>query len=223
MGKAIPFLVEGSPFPPAEEANADGLLAIGGDLSPDRLIEAYGSGIFPWFMDDSLILWWSPDPRMVLFPDELRISKSMRQVMRSGRFELRCNTVFEEVLATCATVSRKGQPGTWITPNMQRAYLTLYEMGFAKSYETWEGGKLVGGLYGIDMGPVFCGESMFYRQPNASKFALIEAVQDLRSKGCRLIDCQVYNPHLDSLGAREISRVEFLRYLQGEDEVGGQE
>ena len=222
-GNTIPYLTENSPFPPPGQANADGLLAIGGDLSPDRLLRAYRQGIFPWFTDDSLILWWSPDPRMVLFPDQLRITKSMRQVIRSGRFQMRCNTRFEDVLEACATVVRKGQPGTWITENMRKAYLALHEMGIAKSYETWEGDRLVGGLYGIDLGGVFCGESMFYRVSNASKYAFIEAVRDLRSKGCRLVDCQVYNAHLKTLGACEISRQAFLRYLQGEDDIRGEE
>lgn len=211
----IPFLTEALIFPPAEKANNEGLLAAGGDLSAERLILAYQQGIFPWFNNDSLILWWSPDPRMVLFPEELKVSRSMKKVLRSGRFSLTRNSQFEKVLRHCATVPRKGQSGTWITGEMQQAYLKLHEMGLAKSYEVWEDNSLVGGLYGLDLGHIFCGESMFFSVSNASKFAFIHLARDLEKQGYRLIDCQVYNPHLASLGAREIARKDFLGYLKG--------
>ncbi|MBT8179308.1 MAG: leucyl/phenylalanyl-tRNA--protein transferase, partial [Eudoraea sp.] len=158
-------------FPPIEHANAEGLLAVGGDLSVKRLMLAYSNGIFPWFNEDALILWWSPDPRMVLFPDKVKISKSMRRLIHADVFEIRVNTAFEEVIKHCAAVPRAGQRGTWITDEMTKAYLQLHHMGIAKSYEVWQDGKLVGGLYGVDLGHVFCGESMFSLVDNASKFA----------------------------------------------------
>ncbi len=209
------FLGDQLEFPPAEAANEDGLLAVGGDLSPERLLLAYKNGIFPWFNEDALILWWSPDPRMVLFPKKLKISKSMRKVMRNGQFTLTQNTCFAEVMEHCANAERKGQEGTWITPNMKSAYLDLYHKGFAKSFEVWEDGKLVGGLYGVDLGHVFCGESMFSNSANASKFAFIKMVRELETKNYQLIDCQVHTDHLESMGAEEISREKFLEILQG--------
>jgi leucyl/phenylalanyl-tRNA--protein transferase len=209
------FLTESPVFPPAHLANSEGLLAVGGDLSPERLIAAYRQGIFPWFNDDSLILWWSPDPRMVLFPSNLKVSASMQRIIKSGKFRVSQNQAFEEVVRQCAIVRRKGQPGSWITPEMQKAYLKLHKLGFAKSYEVWERDKLVGGLYGIDLGHVFCGESMFHRVSNASKFAFVRLVEDLKVKGYALIDCQVYNPHLESLGAEEVPRDRFLEILKG--------
>lgn len=198
-----------------EDANADGLLAVGGDLSPQRLQLAYENGIFPWFAEDSLILWWSPDPRMVLFPLKIRVSKSMRKVLRSNAFSITCNTCFKEVVDKCATVSRKGFEGTWITESMKLAYFELHQRGIARSYEVWEGSDLVGGLYGIDLGHVFCGESMFTIKSNASKYALIRLTQELQEKKYKLIDCQVYNRHLESLGAEEIPRKEFIEVLKG--------
>lgn len=209
------FLGDRLEFPPVEAANEDGLLAVGGDLSPERLLLAYKSGIFPWFNEDALILWWSPDPRMVLFPEKIKISKSMRKVLRADQFRLTQNTCFEEVLEKCAKVERKGQEGTWITPKMKLAYLDLFEKGFAKSFEVWEGDVLVGGLYGVDLGHVFCGESMFSTKPNASKFAFIKMVQEFKEKEYKLIDCQVYTEHLKSLGAEEISRDYFIKILKG--------
>ncbi|MEO0901615.1 MAG: leucyl/phenylalanyl-tRNA--protein transferase, partial [Bacteroidota bacterium] len=176
------FLGDRLEFPDISAANEDGLLAVGGDLSPERLLLAYRSGIFPWFNEDALILWWSPDPRMVLFPNKLRISKSMRKVLRSNQFTLTVNTCFEKVLEHCAQIQRKGQDGTWITPKMKEAYQELFDKGFVKSYEVWEGKTLVGGLYGIDLGHVFCGESMFSVVPNASKFAFIKLVEALRQR-----------------------------------------
>jgi len=210
----IYFLTELLEFPPADNANADGLLAVGGDLSPERLLLAYKSGIFPWFNDDSLILWWSPDPRMVLFPHKIRISKSMRQILSGTRLTLTRNKCFKEVLEACAEIERMGQEGTWITNSMKEAYLRLHDLGFAKSYEVWENEKLVGGLYGIDLGQVFCGESMFSKANNASKFAFINLARDLEERNYNFIDCQVYTKHLASLGAEEIPRKEFLKLLQ---------
>lgn len=208
------FLDDRLEFPCVEMANADGLLAVGGDLSPERLLLAYKNGIFPWFNDDDLILWWSPDPRMVLFPDKIKISKSMRKVLERGDFRLTKNEAFEEVLNQCAKQERKGQQGTWITKNMKKAYLELYEKGFAKSYEVWKGDALVGGLYGVDLGRVFCGESMFSKVSNASKYAFIKLAEELTKKQYALIDCQVYTDHLKSLGAEEIPRKQFIELLQ---------
>jgi leucyl/phenylalanyl-tRNA--protein transferase len=206
------FLSERLEFPSVESANEEGLLAVGGDLSPERLLLAYQNGIFPWFNEDALILWWSPDPRMALFPDKIKISKSMRKVLKSDQFRLTKNTCFEAVLEACSTIKRIGQQGTWITSEMKKAYLSLYEKGYAKSYEVWEADKLVGGLYGVDMGHVFCGESMFSTASNASKFAFIKLAQEFQKKG-KLIDCQLYTKHLESLGAEEISRKEFVEIL----------
>ena len=210
----IYFLTALLEFPSADNANADGLLAVGGDLSPERLLLAYKSGIFPWFNDDSLILWWSPDPRMILFPQKIKISKSMRQIMSGTRFTLTRNKCFREVLEACAEIERMGQEGTWITNSMKEAYLRLHELGFARSYEVWENKKLVGGLYGIDLGHVFCGESMFSKANNASKYAFINLARDLEDRDYKFIDCQVYTKHLASLGAEEIPRKEFLKLLQ---------
>lgn len=191
-------------------------MAVGGDLSPERLLLAYRSGIFPWFNDDALILWWSPDPRMILFPNEIKISKSMSKIIRIDQFKLTVNTNFKAVLENCSQVDRKGQEGTWITKNMIDAYLQLHETGFAKSYEVWQEDKLVGGLYGIDLGHVFCGESMFSLVSNASKFAFIRLAQDLEKQDYQLIDCQIYTEHLKSLGAKEIDRDDFLKILKRE-------
>lgn len=201
-------------FPPLDTANAEGLLAVGGSLSPERLLLAYRSGIFPWFNDDSLIMWWTPDPRMVLFPEKLKISKSMRKVLKNEEFTLTKNQCFTEVVKNCSKIERKGQEGTWITKNMLEAYTRLHEMGFALSYEVWKNNKLVGGLYGIDLGTVFCGESMFSLESNASKFAFIKLSQELEKKKYKLIDCQVYTDHLKSLGAEEIAREVFISYLK---------
>lgn len=208
------FLSERLEFPSVERANAEGLLAVGGDLSPERLLLAYQNGIFPWFNEDALILWWSPDPRMVLFPQKIKISKSMRKVINSNQFRLTTNTCFEEVVSKCSTIKRVGQEGTWITKDMKNAYLKLHEKGYAKSYEVWENDQLVGGLYGIDMGHVFCGESMFSTKSNASKYAFIKLAQEFQQKEKQLIDCQLHTAHLESLGAEEISRAKFLKILK---------
>jgi leucyl/phenylalanyl-tRNA--protein transferase len=202
-------------FPPVDHANDEGLLAVGGDLSPERLLLAYKNGIFPWFNEDALILWWSPDPRMVLFPKEIKVSKSMRKVLRNSSFALTKNKAFEQVIDHCAQLERKGQEGTWITPKMKAAYLELHQKGFAVSYEVWLDRELVGGLYGIDLGNVFCGESMFSLVSNASKYAFIHLAKELEDKGYKLIDCQMYTEHLASLGAKEIDRTVFMSYLKG--------
>jgi leucyl/phenylalanyl-tRNA--protein transferase len=212
--RPLTFLADAIYFPPIEDANAEGLLAVGGDLSCERLMLAYKSGIFPWFNEGSLILWWSPDPRMVLFPDQIKISKSMRKVLKNNQFTLTKNTCFEQVIDQCSKVKRKHQDGTWITHEMKEAYLKLHQLGHAQSYEVWEEGELVGGLYGIDQGHVFCGESMFSLVNNASKYAFIKLAQELQQKKYRLIDCQLYTTHLESLGAKEIPRSEFIEILK---------
>ncbi|MEM8999381.1 MAG: leucyl/phenylalanyl-tRNA--protein transferase [Bacteroidota bacterium] len=216
QNKPIFFLGDRLEFPPVDKANEEGLLAVGGDLSPERLLLAYKSGIFPWFNDDALILWWSPDPRMVLYPKKLKISKSMQKVMARKDFRLTKNTCFVEVVRQCSVMERKGQQGSWITPQMESAYTQLHKKGFAVSYETWLGNELVGGLYGVDLGHVFCGESMFSKVPNASKFALVLMVQELLDKKYKIIDCQVYTKHLESLGAETIPRKKFLKILTQE-------
>ena len=197
-------------FPEVHEATEDGLLAIGGDLSAERLMYAYRHGIFPWFEVGQPILWWSPDPRMVLYPEELKVSKSMKQVLGNTSFEITINRAFSEVIHECSIVNREGQGGTWITKEMKDAYINLHELGHAKSVEVWKDKGLVGGLYGLDLGDVFCGESMFTKESNASKVGFITFLQNTNYK---LIDCQVYTEHLASLGAREIPREEFLNQL----------
>lgn len=201
-------------FPPVDEASPEGIVAIGGDLSPERLLLAYRSGIFPWFEDDEPILWWSPPERMVLHFDELKISKSMRNILNRNMFRVTFNTAFADVIASCRDIKRDGQQGTWITDAMTEAYCMLHELGFAKSMEVWHGDDLVGGLYGIDMGHIFCGESMFSKMPNASKVAFIALAKKLQQENYRLLDCQVHNDHLESLGAREILREDFLEVLK---------
>lgn len=212
--KPLTFLTNELYFPSVEDANAEGLLAVGGDLSPERLLLAYKRGIFPWFNDGSLLLWWSPDPRMVLFPERIKISKSMRKVLKSNQFSLTKNKYFEEVIDQCRLAKREGQEGTWITNEMKEAYLKLHELGYAKSYEVWQDDKMVGGLYGIDLGHIFCGESMFSLVSNASKFAFIQLADELHRKKYSLIDCQLYTKHLESLGAEEIPRSRFIEILK---------
>ena len=201
-------------FPEVHLANEDGLLAIGGDLSPERLLLAYKSGIFPWYNKGEPIIWYSPNPRMVLFPNKLKISKSMKQLIRRNEFQITFNKNFEEVISNCKSIEREGQQSTWITEEMQEAYLKLHKKGIAKSVEVWKNKELVGGLYGVDLGTIFCGESMFSKVSNASKLAFIYMVQKLENEKYQLIDCQVYNNHLASLGAEEISRTKFLTYLK---------
>lgn len=259
------MLTEKIEFPPVHEANKYGMVAVGGDLSPERLLLAYQSGIFPWYSEGEPIIWYSPDPRMVLFPDQLKVSKSMRQLLKKKTFKITENKAFSQVIANCKTINREaqGETGTWITDEMEDAYNKLHEMGIAKSVEVWMNVKdcllsgvevtqsmgtessqsynvvstplnaqfdvenvLVGGLYGLEINDIFCGESMFSIVSNASKIAFIHLVTQGRSQSevevnqndtiiskYKLIDCQVYNDHLASLGAREISREEFLRYL----------
>ena len=200
-------------FPPVEMADKDGLLAIGGDLSTERLLLAYHKGIFPWYNEGEPICWWSPNPRFVLFPAELKVSSSMRTILKNGKYRFTINRAFTEVIQNCKTVTRKGQEGTWISPAIQKAYTILHEQGFAHSAETWMGGKLAGGLYGIRLGNIFFGESMFSLEKNASKFAFIKYVEHLEKENVQLIDCQVYTGHLESLGARMISRDLFTRVI----------
>ncbi len=200
-------------FPPVEMASSEGILAFGGDLQPERLILAYQSGIFPWYNEGEPIIWYSPGMRMVLFPEELKISKSMRRFIAKNKYTLSWNKAFEQVIDQCQKSLRKEQLGTWITEEMKEAYIVLHKLGFAKSIEVWDEDELIGGLYGIDLGHIFCGESMFSKVSNTSKLAFIHFVQELQKKDYKLIDCQVYNEHLDSLGAREISRKEFMGFL----------
>lgn len=203
-------------FPPYEAVSEDGIIAIGGDLSPERLLHAYKRGIFPWYSEEYPILWHCPPERMVLYPNELKVSKSMRQVLKKAKFTITENQAFEEVIHHCKTIERKEEDGTWITDDMEEAYIKLHELGYAKSVEVWnynetlQRQELVGGLYGIELDDVFCGESMFSKMSNASKVAFIHLI---RENNYKLIDCQVYNDHLASLGAREIPREVFLRLI----------
>jgi leucyl/phenylalanyl-tRNA--protein transferase len=203
------------PFPPIERAlkNPNGLLAAGGALTVERLLEAYRHGVFPWYSGSEPILWWSPDPRMVLFPEELKVSRSLRKAVARGTYEVRQDTAFEEVMRQCAA-PRDGHAGTWIVPEMIAAYSALHERGIAHSVESWLGGELAGGLYGVALGKVFFGESMFARAPDASKVALVHLVERLRAADYRVIDCQQATAHLASLGAREIPRTAFAQLLR---------
>lgn len=204
-------------FPPVSQADEEGILAIGGDLNPLRLQLAYQSGIFPWFNEGEPILWWSPDPRMVLFLEELIVSKSMRNVLNRNHFKVTFNQNFRAVISNCQEIKRDGQNGTWISDEMIEAYCQLNEQGIAKSVEVWRDEVLVGGLYGIDLGHVFCGESMFSKESNASKVAFIVLVTKLKKENYKLLDCQVYNPHLESLGCREIERELFMEIIKGNE------
>ena len=200
-------------FPPVDLAEPDGLLAIGGDLSVERLLLAYRSGVFPWYEGEH-ILWWCPDPRFVLFPPELKVSKSMKRLIRKNVFDFTINKAFKEVIRECKKIKRPGQQGTWITDEVEPAYIKMYELGWAISAEAWVNNELAGGLYGIKLGNIFFGESMFSKKTNASKWALIKLVEQLKSEGVVLIDCQVYTEHLKSLGARMISREDFMKILR---------
>lgn len=200
-------------FPPLETADENGLLAIGGDLSPERLMCAYRRGIFPWYNEGEPIIWYSPPDRMVLFPDDLKVSKSMEKVLKSTNFRISFNEHFKEVIYHCKSIDRPGQKGTWITQEMQKAYIELHELGYAKSVEVWLEDRLVGGLYGIDLGHIFTGESMFSLVSNASKAAFIYLTDFLNERNYLLLDCQVYNEHLSSMGAVEIPRDVFMHYL----------
>jgi leucyl/phenylalanyl-tRNA--protein transferase len=200
-------------FPPPHLAEPEGLLAIGGDLSADRLLAAYRHGVFPWYEAGGPILWWSPDPRFVLFPSELRVSRRLRRTLRSDRFEIRHDTAFAQVIRACAETPRDHEDGTWITTEMQAAYIRLHTLGHAHCMEAWRDGVLVGGVYGVQVGCCFCGESMFHTETDASKAALVALVERLEAEGVVLIDCQVKSEHLLRLGAREIPRDEFLMHL----------
>lgn len=211
----IPWLDSSDPFPPVSRALKDpnGLLAAGAALTPERLIDAYRQGIFPWYSDDQPLLWWSPDPRMVLFPAELRLTRSLKKRLRRRDYEIRADTCFEQVMRACAE-PRPGQEGTWITDDMVDAYCALHAQGFAHSVETWIDGKLAGGLYGIALGRMFYGESMFTRATDASKLAFAHLVRQLERQGFGMIDCQMKTSHLAAFGAHEIPRGDFMRKLQ---------
>lgn len=229
----IPWLTDNAPFPPVTQAlrEPDGLLAAGGDLTSARLLEAYRHGIFPWFSPGDPVLWWSPDPRMVLIPDEFKLSDSLAKILRNGAFEVRTDTAFEQVMRACAA-PRGEQPGTWINEPMIAAYCALHQMGYAHSVETWLDGKLVGGLYGVAIGRMFYGESMFSQVSNASKIALAHLARQGMQSGpstmlmtgssIMMIDCQMYTPHLASLGARLIPRDEFIARLEELVDMNGQ-
>lgn len=208
------FITKELYFPPVDQTSPEGVLAVGGDLSPERLLLAYKNGIFPWFDDADPILWWCPPERMVLFPHEFKPSKSMRNVINKGIYTVTFNTAFREVMINCQQVYRPGQYGTWISEEMIDAYTFLHEIGKAMSVEVWFEDKLVGGLYGVDMDHIFCGESMFSLMSNASKVAFIALVAYLKKNNYQLLDCQVYNDHLASLGCREIPREDFLDILR---------
>jgi leucyl/phenylalanyl-tRNA--protein transferase len=200
-------------FPPAHLAEPDGLLAMGGDLSPDRLLLAYRNGIFPWYEGEH-ILWWAPDPRFVLFPEELKISKSIKPLLNKTEFDFTINKAFASVIHQCKKITRPGQDGTWITNEVEKAYIQMHELGYAHSAEVWQDNELVGGLYGIKLGKVFFGESMFSKVSNASRYAFITYVQQLKKEGIQLIDCQVYTEYLESMGARMIPGNEFNNLLK---------
>lgn len=211
----LPWLTAAHEFPPLATALSEpnGLLAVGGDLAPERLLAAYRRGIFPWYSPGEPILWWSPDPRMVLFPAEFKVSRSLGRTLRRGGYEVRLDTAFARVIAACAQTPRRGQHGTWIVPEMQAAYRRLHELGLAHSVETWVDGELVGGLYGIALGRMFYGESMFSWRSDASKIAVAHLAAYLERLGFGMVDCQMHTAHLASLGAREIPRDDFIARL----------
>ncbi|MCU0437867.1 MAG: leucyl/phenylalanyl-tRNA--protein transferase [Raineya sp.] len=208
------FLGDELYFPPVIRASSEGVVAIGGDLSEERLLLAYQSGIFPWFSDGEPIIWWSPDPRFVLYPSNIKISKSMQQLLRKNAFEVTFDKDFEQVILNCKKIKREGQKGTWITDDMVAAYYSLHQKGVVHSVEVWQSGVLVGGLYGLSLGDSFFGESMFAKVSNASKYGFITLVKALEKKGFSLIDCQVHTDHLESLGAEYIPRKKFLETLK---------
>jgi leucyl/phenylalanyl-tRNA--protein transferase len=216
MSTQLPYLDESSyvHFPPVSSATPEGIVAVGGNLSPGMLLSAYKQGIFPWFSEGDPILWWSPDPRCVLFPGEVHVSRSMQKLLRRKRFRISFDTSFPSVIEGCRLAPRRGQQGTWITDAMQDAYIDLHELGFAHSVEVWDGEVLAGGMYGVSLGSCFFGESMFSRVQNASKVALVRFSRLMAERGLELLDCQVYSPHLETLGARQITREEFMELLQ---------
>ncbi|WP_162127052.1 leucyl/phenylalanyl-tRNA--protein transferase [Flavobacterium phycosphaerae] len=208
------FLTKDLYFPPVDEASYEGVLAVGGDLSTERLLLAYRNGIFPWFNEDEPILWWAPPERMVVVPSLYKVSKSIRNLLNQNKFQVTFNQNFREVIMNCQQIERVGQEGTWITDDIIASYTKLHEMGFAQSVEVWQNGELVGGLYGIDLGHIYCGESMFSKVSNASKIAFVTLIQHLKEKDYKLLDCQVHNDHLEKLGAFEISREVFMKVLK---------
>jgi leucyl/phenylalanyl-tRNA---protein transferase len=210
------YLTDAIVFPDVEMADDDGLLAIGGDLSTERLLLAYKNGIFPWYSEGEPICWWSPNPRFVLLPAELKVSKSMQTVLNNGSFRFTINKAFDKVITNCKSIKRKHEDGTWIQQEIIDAYTRLHQLGFAVSAEAWKNGELVGGLYGVLLGNVFFGESMFSTESNASKFAFINFTKHLQKQNIKLIDCQIYTAHLESLGARMIDRKLFCEILAKE-------
>jgi leucyl/phenylalanyl-tRNA--protein transferase len=208
------FLTKDLYFPPVDEASYEGVLAVGGDLSVERLLLAYRNGIFPWFNEDDPILWWAPPERMVVVPQLYKVSKSIRNLLNQNKFTVTFNQEFEAVIRNCQQIERQGQEGTWITQDIIDSYTKLYKMGLAKSVEVWQNVNLVGGLYGVDLGHIFCGESMFSKVPNGSKIAFVTLIQHLKRHQYKLLDCQVHNDHLEKLGAFEISRETFMRVLK---------
>ncbi len=213
---ALPYLDQnqGVRFPPVEQATPEGIVAVGGNLSPGVLLSAYRQGIFPWYSEGQPLLWWSPDPRFVLFVDELVVPKRLRRSLRKASFEIRFDTAFNDVILSCASIERPHEDGTWITEGMFHAYRRLHELGYAHSVEARRGGALVGGLYGVSIGGAFFGESMFHRKSDASKAAFVALVGALRDHGIKIIDCQMETPLLASFGARYIPRPEFIALLQ---------
>jgi leucyl/phenylalanyl-tRNA---protein transferase len=210
------YLTDAIVFPDVKMADDDGLLAIGGDLSTERLLLAYKNGIFPWYNEDEPICWWSPNPRFVLLPAELKVSKSMQTVLNNGSFRFTINKAFDKVITNCKSIKRKHEDGTWIQQEIIDAYTRLHQLGFAVSAEAWKNGELVGGLYGVLLGNVFFGESMFSTESNASKFAFINFIKHLQKQNIKLIDCQIYTAHLESLGARMMDRKLFCEILAKE-------
>ncbi|MEC4003256.1 leucyl/phenylalanyl-tRNA--protein transferase [Flavobacterium sp. SUN052] len=208
------FLTKELYFPPVEEASYEGILAVGGDLSVERLLLAYKNGIFPWFNDNEPILWWSPPERMVVNPNDYKVSKSLRNIINRNIFEVTINKDFNSVITNCQNIERKGQNGTWITNDIIKSYTKLHQLGKVMSVEVWQDNELVGGLYGVDLGHVFCGESMFSKVPNASKVAFVKLIEYLKTNNYKLLDCQIHNDHLEKLGAFEISRATFMMILK---------
>ena len=200
-------------FPSPRSANEHGVVAYGGDLNPNRITQAYKQGIFPWFESDDNLLWWSPNPRMILYPEKIKISKSLKSVIKKNIFKVTFNKDFEEVIESCSNIKRLGQKGTWITSGLKESFLQLHEKGLAMSVEVWKDSKIVGGLYGLDLGNVFCGESMFSKSSNASKVALVNLSSELKKNNYKFIDCQIPTEHLKSMGGEEVSRDDFLKLL----------
>jgi len=200
-------------FPDPEKASDEGIVAVGGDLSPQRLVNAYANGIFPWFSQGDPLIWWSPDPRMVLFPKKIKLSKSLQKTLKTGKFDLKVDTAFEEVISNCQSVKRKDEAGTWITEEMKTAYIELHNLGLAHSFECWQNKRLVGGLYGVSLGNAFFGESMFHKVTDASKVAFYYLSKVCLGWNIKFIDCQLPTDHLQSLGAESISRKKFLNLL----------